>query len=192
MEAYVALLIRWNRRINLVSRGSLQDLWRRHVLDSGQLIDYLPPSDQPLVMADIGSGAGFPGVVLAILGAGQVHLIEADGRKAAFLREAVRVTGCPAVVHHGRMESLSLPRVDLVTARACAPLMQLLDYTNRLVSRSGTGPPRGLFLKGKSFEEELTAAQKEWSISVERFQSRSDPNGAILRIGIEGRASTKS
>ena len=107
LELYAELLGRWNRAINLVGKRTLDDLWRRHFLDSAQLLPLLPPLDgRPRVLADLGSGAGFPGRVLAILGAVLVHLVESDLKKATFLREVARATGAPASVHAARIESL--------------------------------------------------------------------------------------
>ena len=194
LETHLALLARWNARINLVSRASLADPWRRHVLDSAQLMDYLPPvpTGRPRVVVDLGSGAGFPGLVLACLGAGTLHLIEADQRKAVFLREAARRMGLDVQVHGARIEQLAPIPADLVVSRACAPLPQLLRYSSRFAPEPAQGLPACLFLKGKNLDEELTAAEKAWKMSVERFPSRSDPTGTILRIGIASRADTKS
>lgn len=197
-ERYAALLAKWNRTINLVSRDSLDDLWRRHMLDSAQLMEHLPEmaDGRRRVIVDLGSGAGFPGLVLALLDAGQVHLVEADRRKAVFLAEAVRILDLDVEVHACRIESLSnrsapLPPADVVTARACAPLPKLLDYAARF-----QGPDRDrmltcLFLKGKSVDHELTGVTKEWNMALERHPSRSSSNGAILTIGLIGRDTTK-
>lgn len=180
LEAYAALLVRWQSAINLVGGDTLNDLWRRHMLDSAQLLPLIPARARCLT--DIGSGAGFPGLVLAIMGGCPVHLIESAGKKAAFLREAIRVTGAPATVHHGRIERLSPWASDVVTARALAPLSTLLDYAAPYVSRGGKGAVC-LFLKGARADEELTEAAKSWTMSVERFRSVTDPAGVILRIG---------
>jgi 16S rRNA (guanine527-N7)-methyltransferase len=120
LEAYAALLLAWNRRVNLVGRGTEEDLWRRHMLDSAQLHPLIPAGARTLV--DLGSGAGFPGLVLAILGGPHVHLVESDQRKAVFLREAARVTGAAAMVHAIRIEAAPPLAADIVTARALAPL----------------------------------------------------------------------
>ena len=192
-ERYATLLGEWNRTINLVSAGSLADLWRRHMLDSAQLLDHLPPAPygRPRVIADLGSGAGFPGLVLALLEAGEVHLIEADRRKAAFLREATRRLGLTVALHTCRIEALAPLAADVITARACAPLPRLLAYSAALLGPARAGPQVCLFLKGKRVDQELTEADGEWNIAVERFPSRSDPSGTILRIGLFGRDATK-
>jgi 16S rRNA (guanine527-N7)-methyltransferase len=186
LELYAGLLEKWTRSINLVGRDSLADLWRRHMLDSAQLLPLLPPAPvgRERVLVDLGSGAGFPGLVLAILGAGEVHLIESDGRKAAFLREAARETGVAATIHNLRIEALPAFAADVVTARACAPLSKLLGYAEPFVRSADAGRPGGtaLFLKGRRVDEELTDSAEKWKMRVERFPSRSDPEGTILRL----------
>lgn len=184
-RAYAALLEKWNRAINLVGPKTLGDLWRRHFLDSAQLRDLLPPPPDagPRVILDVGAGAGFPGLVLALLGCGRVHLVEADQRKTAFLREVIRVTGADAELHAQRVESLDPFPVDVVTCRAFAPLDRILALTEGfLQSKSGDKSPVGLFLKGRRADEELTAAAKMWRLQTERFESETDPEASILRL----------
>ena len=125
LEAYAALLTQWSARINLLGRDTLPDLWRRHMLDSAQLLPLLPDNTQSLI--DLGSGAGFPGLVLAILGVPGVELVEADSRKAAFLREAARVAEAAVTIRPCRISAVPAHPVDVVTARALAPLARLLD-----------------------------------------------------------------
>ncbi len=186
---YAALLTKWNAAINLVSPRSLEDLWRRHFLDSAQLRAYLPetPDAAERVILDVGAGAGFPGMVLALLDCGRVHLVEADQRKAQFLREVARVTGAAVEIHPLRVESpalaAALPRVDVVTCRAFAPLPRLLALTERfLLSKDGDKGAIGLFLKGRRVDEELTEAGKKWRLQLDRFESETDPEGSILRL----------
>ena len=180
LRAYADLLVKWNRAVNLVGRGTVGDLWRRHMLDSAQLAELLPPApaDRPRRVVDLGSGAGFPGLVLAILGAGEVHLVEADARKAAFLREAARATATDVRFHVKRAESLPALEADVVTARAFAPLADLLGYAAPLMRRGGIG----LFPKGKGVEGELTVARKAWNMTVDRIPSRTDTAATILRV----------
>jgi 16S rRNA (guanine527-N7)-methyltransferase len=194
LETYAALLRRWTRAINLVSEASLRDLWRRHMLDSAQLMPLLPapPDARRRVILDLGSGAGFPGLVLALLGAGEVHLVESDRRKAVFLREAARQTGSDARVHDRRIEDLPPLAADVVTARACAPLSKLLEYARDIPGATPGTRPCCLFLKGKRADQELTEARKHWTMRVESFPSRSDPGGTILRIGLRDRDITVS
>jgi 16S rRNA (guanine527-N7)-methyltransferase len=173
---YLGLLEKWQPRINLVSRGSLSDPWRRHMLDSAQLVPLLPAGAESI--ADLGSGAGFPGLVIAILTGRPVALIDSDARKCAFLREAARLTNAPIRVHNARIEGLDAFNADVVTARACAPLPQLLAYAAPLLKAGG----RCLFLKGQGVAAELTASQKMWKMRLTRLQSRSDPSGTILMV----------
>jgi len=182
LSAYAALLIKWQARINLVSASTLDDLWQRHMLDSAQLLPLLPQETTSLV--DLGSGPGFPGLVLAILGIPEVHLIESDQRKCVFLAEAARAAGVKPIIHNKRIEQLEGIGAGIVTARACAPLDQLLTYAQRFLWHDG----KALFLKGAAVEEELAAARKNWQMEVERFPSASDPKGCILRIGQVRRA----
>ena len=176
LRLYADLLVKWQARINLVGPATLPDLWRRHMLDSAQLLPLLPPG--PLL--DLGSGAGFPGMVLAILRGDNetVHLVEADSRKCAFLREVARLTAAPAVIHNQRIETLSPFPVTAITARALAPVASLLRLAAPFL---GPGT-HCLFLKGEKWEDELTAAAKDWTMIVERIPSGSDPNGIILRL----------
>ena len=192
LDRYAALLTKWTAAINLISPRSLPDLWRRHFLDSAQLQTYLPPAPAPRSILDLGSGGGFPGLVLALLGCGHVHLVESDQRKAVFLQEVVRETGAAASVHPTRLESLESFPVDVVTCRAFAPLPKILSLAERfLVPQAGQEGATGLFLKGRSVDQELTDAGKRWRLRIERFESITDPEGRILRLkllSVEDRA----
>lgn len=174
LQTYADLLNRWTQKINLVSAGTLPDLWIRHFLDSAQLAPHIAPGSQ---IVDVGSGAGFPGLVLAIMGAGPVTLIESDKRKSAFLREVARLTEAPAQVFAGRVEAF-VGAADVITARAFAPLPRLLDQTQHLV----TEKTQYLLLKGQDIEEELTQATTSWRLSVQRHSSRTDPRGVIVQL----------
>jgi 16S rRNA (guanine527-N7)-methyltransferase len=176
LSTHLEVLETWQRRINLVGARTLDDPWRRHVLDSAQLAPLLP--DAAGAVVDIGSGAGFPGLVLAILGRGDVHLVESNARKAAFLREAARQTATPVTVHPRRIEDLTPFAAAAVTARACAPLAELLDLAAPFMDLGAVG----LFLKGAAVDEELTAARERFNMAVERHPSRSDPAATILII----------
>jgi 16S rRNA (guanine527-N7)-methyltransferase len=182
LAAYAALLSRWTARINLVSPRDLQRLEERHINDAAQLVPLIPQGTRRI--ADLGSGAGFPGLVLALLTRVETHLVERDRRKAAFLREAVRVTGAPATVHAADAAALPPLDADLVTARALAPLPALLPLSARHLAHGGTC----LFPKGASAEAELTAASRDWTMRVERFPSRTDPAATILRLTEVARA----
>jgi 16S rRNA (guanine527-N7)-methyltransferase len=176
LEAYADLLTRWSARINLVGRDTLPDLWRRHILDSAQLLHFVPRSARNLI--DLGSGAGLPGLVLAIHGVPGVELVEADSRKAAFLREAARITGAEATIRPCRIQAVPPHTVDVVTARACAPLDRLLELAAPFLA-PGT---LCLFPKGERFNEELTLARKAWTMNVSVEQSLSDRRGIVLRL----------
>ncbi len=179
LQILVDLVRAWKHRVNLVSDNSLVDIWRRHVLDSAQLVPLLPCRDvSPPRLVDLGSGAGFPGLVIAIAADMPVTLIESDGRKCAFLGEAARLTESPAEIVNERIEQISLPPADIVTARACAPLPKLLSYTAPLLKSGGFA----LFLKGRAVDAELTRAEKNWTMRVDCIDSRSDPSGVILRV----------
>jgi 16S rRNA (guanine527-N7)-methyltransferase len=160
LEAYAAQLTLWSARINLVGRSTLADLWRRHILDAAQLQPLLPASARRLI--DLGSGAGFPGLVLAILGVPGVELIEADSRKCAFLREAARVTETDVTIRPCRIQAVPPHPVDVVTARACAPLDRLLELAEPFLA-SGS---EAWFLKGERAAEELTLARKHWTMTA--------------------------
>ncbi len=196
LERYAGLLGKWNRAVNLVSRDSLADLWRRHMLDSAQLLPLLPPAPagRPRVVVDLGSGAGFPGLVLGILGAGEVHLIESNGRKVAFLCEVARETGTEAQIHHARIEDLPAFPADAVTARAYAPLPQLLASAAPFLRPAGSGQPGGvgLFLKGRGVDRELTDSGETWNMQIEHLASRTDPNARILRLTLQGIGEARS
>jgi 16S rRNA (guanine527-N7)-methyltransferase len=182
LTVHLDLLRRWQPAINLVGPATLADPWRRHILDSAQLVAHLPAAAVNLV--DLGSGAGFPGMVLALLGVGDVHLVEADRRKAQFLREVARATGAPATIHAERIERMQGWPAAVVTARALAPLPHLLELADRfLVSDSVC-----LLLKGKSVERELTDARVSWHMLSATFPSLSDRLGTVLKLREIGRA----
>jgi len=176
LQVYVDLLARWNSRINLVSTASLNDVWRRHILDSGQLIRHIDQRAQVLV--DLGSGAGLPGLVLGILGVPNVHLVEADQRKAAFLREAARLTKTPATIHATGIEAATPVPAHVVTARALAPLSVLLEWSRRFVTEATIC----LFPKGRDLHNELTAVREKWIMRTQTLASLSDQTSYILRV----------
>lgn len=182
LVVYKELLEKWGARINLVGRDTLVDAWQRHFLDSAQLRKLLPRGRR--VLYDLGSGAGFPGLVLAILDPKlEVHLVESDKRKAAFLAEVARATGRArqVTIHARRVASLpegARGTAEIVTARALAELGELLALAAPLLAPGAVC----LFLKGAQAERELTLAAKHWKMRVERLASRTDPAGLILRI----------
>jgi 16S rRNA (guanine527-N7)-methyltransferase len=181
-EAFGALLKRWQEKVNLVGPGTIGDMWRAHFLDSAQLWPLAPKGARKWL--DLGSGAGFPGLVLAIMGAPEVHLVESNQKKAAFLREAARITAAPVVVHSRRIENLPPFPVDVITARALAKLDVLLQWACPFAHAETVA----LFLKGQDVDVELTETSKSWIIDVNRYESRSDSRGVILRIRSLGNA----
>jgi 16S rRNA (guanine527-N7)-methyltransferase len=180
LKLYAGLLQDWNARINLVSAKSLEDVWRRHIWDSAQLMDFIPDDGSSLV--DLGSGAGFPGLVLAILlfekRLARVVLFEAIAKKCRFLDEVARRVGVSVEIRNSRIEAAKPEPFDVVTARACASLTQLLSYAAPFQAKKG----RCLFLKGQSVGAELREASESWTMAVEQHPSRSDPTGVVLEI----------
>lgn len=176
LEVYAALLEKWSGAINLVGRGTLGDLWRRHMLDSAQLFPLIPPEARTLV--DLGSGAGFPGMVLAIMGVASVHLIESDKRKCAFLAEVARQTGAAVTIHPVRIDKMPAMTADVITARALANLPELLDLAEKFVSKHSIL----LFLKGRRVDEELTRARERWNMRSRQIPSQTDSDGIILGL----------
>lgn len=187
LDRYIALLREWQAKTNLVAPSTLPHLWTRHIADSLQLMALAPSAKQ---WADLGSGGGFPGVVLACAMAGtpdaKVHLVERIAKKAAFLREAIRVTTSPGVVHLAEIgdnvDRITGP-VDCVTARALAPLHQLIGFAEPLM-RQGA---KALFLKGQDVEAELTEAAKYWSIQPQLHHSRTGDGWIVELTSVERR-----
>ncbi len=181
LDRYIALLREWQSKTNLVAPSTLPNLWTRHIADSLQLVDLAPTAKR---WADLGSGGGFPGVVLACVMAGKpgasVHLVERIAKKAAFLREAIRVTTSPGVVHLAEIgdnvDRITGP-VDCVTARALAPLHQLVGFAEPLMRQGANA----LFPKGQDVEAELTEAAKYWTIEPKLHPSRTG-DGWIVEL----------
>ncbi|MGG5886799.1 16S rRNA (guanine(527)-N(7))-methyltransferase RsmG [Falsiroseomonas sp. HC035] len=177
LQAYLDLLLRWNDRINLVAKAPAGVLRQRHVEDCLQLAALLPTEGG--ILADLGSGAGLPGLVLAMVTGLETHLVEADRRKAAFLVEATARLALPKVnIHVERIEDVQLPPIDILTARALAPLNGLLPHAHRLLAPGGAA----IFPKGRTAEQELADAMATWSCQVERFPSQTDPDSTIFRL----------
>jgi 16S rRNA (guanine527-N7)-methyltransferase len=182
LETYIELLRAWQARLNLVGPSTLGDPWRRHVLDCGQLWRWWPPGARRLV--DLGSGAGLPGLVLAILGAPEVHLVESDRRKATFLRAAARACAVRVTVHARRAETLRGLAAEVIVARALAPIDRLLALAEP-VAAAGTV---FLLLKGRGAAAELTTARRHWMMRAEMHTSRADPAGRVVILRDVARA----
>lgn len=181
LRAHLGHLIRWNAAINLVAKSTIPDAWERHVADSAQLVDLAPGN--PGHWADLGSGAGFPGFVVAVIMAEtspetRVTLVEADRRKATFLRESARLLDLDVTVRAERIEDAAPLCADVISARALAPLDQLVTMARPHLRAGGMC----LFLKGARIESELATASAAWSFSVERLPSRTDASAEILRL----------
>ncbi len=184
LTVYAAILSKWQAKINLVGSATLPDLWSRHMLDSAQLAPLIPPCAR---VVDMGSGAGFPGLVLAIMDTGdnghqnrrEYHLVESDQRKCTFLREVNRETRAGVSVHNARIEALDSLKADVMTSRALAPLDKLLFWAEKHLLSTG----KGIYPKGRRWGEELTAAQKDWTMTVRDYPSQTDPSGRILELG---------
>ncbi|HEX8167555.1 MAG TPA: 16S rRNA (guanine(527)-N(7))-methyltransferase RsmG [Beijerinckiaceae bacterium] len=183
LDLLVNELSRWQRIKNLVGPDTLPEVWTRHIADSLQLLALEPQARRWL---DLGSGAGFPGLVIAAALAGtagaEVHLVESKGRKCAFLRHAARLMAAPAMVHEARIEAavpgFAARNIEVVTARALAPLARLVAWTEPLLT-TGTV---GLFPKGREVQSELTEASKSWRLDADLIPSRTDSQGRIVRI----------
>ena len=182
LDRFTALLLDWQSRINLIAASTVPVLWTRHIADSLQLLAIAPDARK---WVDLGSGGGFPGVpiacALAEQSSAEVHLIESNKKKAAFLREAVRITGAPAIVHAVRIADFCQSfrgALDAVTARALAPLPELLSIAYPLLKKG----PQGVFPKGQDVEAELTEAAKCWSIQASLVPSRTDPESRVVLI----------
>jgi 16S rRNA (guanine527-N7)-methyltransferase len=188
LDRFVALLLTWQQTTQLIAASTVPHLWTRHVADSLQLIDLAPDAK---VWIDLGTGAGFPGLAIACALSGtagtQVHLVESNARKAAFLRAAVAATESPAIVHAVRMEKFVesfAGQPDIVTARAVSPLSSLLGQCLPLLQRGATG----LYPKGQDVEAELTEASRYWKMTAELVPSRTAPKARIVRVrGVERR-----
>jgi 16S rRNA (guanine527-N7)-methyltransferase len=183
LDRFVTLLLAWQKTTNLIAPSTIQTLWTRHIADSLQLLDLAP---EARIWIDLGSGGGFPGLVLACALAKTpgtaVHLVESNAKKAAFLREAQRATGASATVHAERIEKFAAAfagKADIVTARALAPLSSLFDLCGPLLGKTGAC---GLFPKGQRVDLELQDASKSWIVNAELLPSRTDSSGRIVRV----------
>lgn len=172
LRQLAALVARWSEKINLVSRNDIPHLWERHIQDSLGIMPYIPPGTEAAI--DLGSGAGFPGLVLAIATGIKFTLIESDARKAAFLMEAARETGAPAKIINARIESAKAVPAPLITARALAPLDKLLGLARPFLAPGGVC----LFPKGRTVEEEIIQAKRLWHMEVERCKNATSADAA--------------
>jgi 16S rRNA (guanine527-N7)-methyltransferase len=179
LQIFVGLLAKWNAAINLVSPASLAEVWTRHVADSAQVLDVAPIRRARWL--DMGSGAGFPGIVIALITADtpnpvEMTLVESDKRKAAFLSTVSRETGVPMIIQAARIEAVAPQNADTVSARALAPLVRLCSFAERHLAPHGAA----LFLKGGHYDAEIAEARRTWSFALDVRRSSTDPAGVVL------------
>ena len=174
LQAYLDFLQKWQQEMNLVGNSTLVDPWRRHILDSWQILSLIPQETKQLV--DLGSGAGFPGMILALLGVAEIHLVEAKHRKVNFLHAVAELCKIQVTIHNQRIESIADLSPDVITARALAPLPRLLAYAEPLIQSETLC----LFHKGAHYRQELTQAQKNWHMNINYSFSITDSTAAIL------------
>ena len=177
MEQYVALLLKWNKSINLIGASTENEIWDRHILDAWQIVQYLPSIKTKPRLLDMGSGAGLPGMILAMLGY-ELVMVESDERKCVFLKETIRVLGLHAQVNNCRMEVLDMGKFDIITARALAPLSQLLTYAFPHMGING----QCIFPKGQTYSMEIVDARKQWQFSDMVHPSQCHPKSVILQL----------
>lgn len=190
LRIYAERLEKWQKAINLVAPKTLPELWRRHFLDSAQLLKHAPANAQRWL--DLGSGGGFPGLVIAALSEAHVHLVESDQRKSAFLRDTAHAMGVKATIHVKRIEALDPVALhqamggapQVISARALAPLKELIDLAHPLAAKKGAGPDTVfLFLKGRQAEDELTEARRYWTLrSPDLLPSQTEAEARIIRF----------
>ena len=176
LKSYEQLLLKWQSKINLIGPDTVANVWNRHFVDSLQLLPLIP--DLKVRMIDMGTGAGFAGMVLAIAGATDMHLLESDGKKITFLKEVARITNTSVNIHQGRIEEIAIDGTELILSRACSSLANLFSYSSRYVSRE----TKCLFHKGKNYPQELLDSQSEWLFDYSVHPSVTDAQGGILEV----------
>ena len=176
LKLYVDILLHWQKKINLISNNTIDDVWQRHIIDSLQLASFI--SDKNRKIVDIGSGAGLPGMVLAIAGYSGVHLVESDRKKALFLSEVKRQLNVDVEIYNDRVEGIEVDEVDVIIARACAPLNKIMGLSHRLILENTIG----IFLKGEGFEKEMNEFTKSYKADILAYPSVTNDKSAILNI----------
>jgi 16S rRNA (guanine527-N7)-methyltransferase len=184
LVTYADLLVHWQKKTNLVGPSTINDIWWRHFYDSAQLLPLVLANyhnyneNTPLKWLDFGAGAGLPGLVVSIMGGGEVHLVESNGKKCTFMRQVIRETGANAVVHQCRIENLEPFSVDIITSRALASIEQLMVFAQPFIKKN----TEIWFLKGQDVDEELTKLTISMNIPIIRYKSKTDPKGVVLQI----------
>jgi 16S rRNA (guanine527-N7)-methyltransferase len=176
LENFVLLVLAENQKFNFIGKSTVQNIWQRHILDSAQLLDLI--ENKNLKFADLGSGAGFPGLILSILGLNEIHLIEKSFRKAEFLRRAKLLSPNHVFIHQVRLEELSNLKFDCITSRALAPMNVLLGYVQKFLNKNGYC----LFLKGKNSESEITLAKEKFCFEYEVYPSLTSEESSIIKV----------
>lgn len=176
IEDFVLLLLQENQNFNFIGKSTIENIWERHILDSAQLMRFV--KDKNAKFADLGSGAGFPGLVLSILGLREIHLIEKSFRKSDFLRRAKMFSANRVFVHQAKLEELTAIEFDCIVSRALAPLDQLLEYTKKFLKKDGYC----LFLKGKNLEKEIAAAKEKFKFEYELHPSLTSSESNIIKV----------
>lgn len=176
LEDFVLLLLQETNEYNLIGKSTIDDMWNRHILDSAQLMQYIP--DKNVKVADFGSGAGFPGIVLSLLGVKEMHLVEKSFRKCEFLRKAKMISPERVFIHQAKLEELADRKFDIITSRALASLDKLLAYSKKFLKNDGFA----LFLKGKNLEQELEIAKTQFSFSYDLFPSLTASESQIIKL----------
>lgn len=174
LSRYVDLLLKWNRKINLISQSTVEDIWLRHILDSAQLVKFIDLKDESIL--DIGSGAGLPGIVLSILGAKNIVLVDSDQRKCSFLQEVARILGLNLQVINDRIENLAMLDVQIVTCRGFASINNIFEQITRVCYK------KILIFKGKNYKNEIAEAEQHWNFKYLTYISITDPDAHILDI----------
>jgi 16S rRNA (guanine527-N7)-methyltransferase len=176
LEDYVLSVLQENQNFNFIGKSTILDIWERHILDSAQLMRFIP--DKNLKFADLGSGAGFPGIVLSILGLREIHLVEKAFRKADFLRKAKSFSSNRIFIHQAQLEEMPVTQFDCIVSRAFAPLPKLLEYTKKFLKKDG----HCLFLKGKNLPQEIIDAKKDFQFEYELQPSLTSAESNIIKV----------
>ena len=182
-EIFIEVLLKWQKSVNLISNSTINTIWKRHFLDSAQLYTY--SQDIKGNILDIGSGAGFPGMILAMMGNNNVNLIESDQKKCIFMREVARLTNTKVKIYNCRIEDLDYMKPELIISRALAPLSKLIEYVDNHMNKNieeNKATPKLLFLKGKNYNNEIYDLLKIRKLEIEIFPSITDDFGKVLYI----------
>lgn len=183
LQQYISLLLKWNAKINLIAKSTIEDVWVRHIEDSLQMVEHIPADTKTLI--DIGSGGGLPAIPLAIATGIPVHMVESDKRKSAFLRQALRELGLEGKVYDSRIEEANLTNIvepAIITARALSELKNICNWVNSLVANNNLNDYALLLLKGENVSRETISAKESWELDLKFFESKTSDGSMIVRI----------